>query len=105
MVDKVLIEEILYKKSPWYHYNRRYVKLYSKGHLDYYDLSTKILKGVITINASSKAYPLDDFRFKIVSQNKTYFFKHISKRIADNWVEQINNIVFDKIRHSKKSNY
>ena len=104
-IDKVLIEEILYKKSPWYHYNKRYVKLYSKGHLDYYDLSTKILKGVITINASSKAYPLDDFRFKIVSQNKTYYFKHISKRIADNWVEQINNIVFDKIRNSKKSNY
>ena len=104
-IDKVLIEDILYKKSPWLHYNKRYVKLYSKGHLDCYDISTKILKGIITINASTKAYPLDDFRFKIVSQNKTYFFKHISKRIADNWVEQINNIVFDKIRNSKKSNY
>jgi serine/threonine protein kinase len=100
-IDKLLIEDILYKKSPWLHYNKRCVKLYSKGHLDYYDISTKILKGTIIINESTKVYALDDFRFQIVSQNKTYSFKHISKRVADNWVEQINVIIFDKIRHSK----
>jgi len=104
-IDEVLIEDTLYKKSPWLHYNKRYVKLYSKGHLDYYDFSTKILKGSIIINENTKAYALDDFRFKIVSQNKTYNFKHISKRIADNWVEKINNIVFEKIRNSKNKNY
>jgi serine/threonine protein kinase len=104
-IDKLLIEDILYKKSPWLHYNKRYVKLYSRGHLDCYDISTKILKGTIIINESTKAYALDDFRFQIVSQNKTYFFKHISKRVADNWVEKINCIVFDKIRNTKNRNY
>ena len=100
--DQVLIEDILYKKSSLIHYNKRHVKLYSKGHLDYYDCSSKLLKGSIFINETTKAYPLDDFRFEIVSQNKIYNFKHISKRVSDNWVEKINNIIIDKIRNKKK---
>jgi serine/threonine protein kinase len=100
--DQVLIEDILYKKSTYIHYNKRHVKLYSKGHLDYYDCSSKLLKGSIFINETTKAYPLDDFRFEIFSQNKIYNFKHISKRVSDNWVEKINNIIIDKIRSKKK---
>ena len=104
LYDQVLIEDILYKKSTYIHYNKRYVKLFSKGHLDYYDCSSKLLKGRIIINESTKAYPLDDFRFEILSQNKIYNFKHISKRVSDNWVEKINNIIIEKIR-SKKLKY
>ena len=104
LYDQVLIEDILYKKSTYIHYNKRYVKLFSKGHLDYYDCSSKLLKGSIIINESTKAYPLDDFRFEILSQNKIYNFKHISKRVSDNWVEKINNIIIEKIR-SKKIKY
>ena len=100
--DQVLMEDVLYKKSPWFHYNKRHVKLYSKGHLDYYDCSSKLLKGSIIINETTKAYPLDDFKFEIFSQNKYYNFKHISKRVADNWIEKINNIIIDKIRSKKK---
>ena len=94
--DEVLIEDTLYKKSPWFYYNRRYVKLYSKGHLDYYDYSTKILKGSITINENTSVFANDDFRFEIKNQKKKYFFKHISKRVADNWVDKIKNIIFEK---------
>ena len=104
LYDQVLIEDILYKKSTYIHYNKRHVKLFSKGHLDYYDCSSKLLKGSIIINESTKAYPLDDFRFEILSQNKIYNFKHISKRVSDNWVEKINNIIIEKIR-SKKLKY
>ena len=104
-IDEVLIEDTLFKKSPWFHYNKRYVKLYSKGHLDYYDFSTKILKGTIIINESTIVKALDDFRFEITSQNKTYHFKHISKRVSDNWTEQINNIIIEKIRNFKRKKY
>ena len=100
--DEVLIEDILYKKSPWFYYNKRYVKLFSKGHLDYYDYSTKILKGSIIINENTKVFAIDDFRFEINNQNKNYYFKHISSRIADNWVEKIKNIIIDKKLNSKK---
>ena len=104
-IDEVLIEDTLFKKSPWFHYNKRYVKLYSKGHLDYYDFSTKILKGSIIINESTKVTPIDDFRFEIISQNKTYLFKHLSKRVSDNWTEHINNIIIEKIRNFKRKKY
>ena len=100
--DKVLIEGVLYKKSPFVHYNKRYVKLFSKGHLDYYLYSTKILKGSIIINENTKVYPIDDFRFELISQNKIYHFKHISKRITDDWVENINKIISEKIRILRK---
>ena len=103
--DEILIEDTLYKKTPWLHYNKRYVKLYSKGHLDYYDFSTKILKGSIIINENTRAYAQDDYRFEIVSQNKIFYFKHLSKRIADNWVDSINNIIKEKKLYQRNKNY
>ena len=100
--DEVLVEGILYKKSPFVHYNKRYAKLFSKGHLDYYHFPSKMLKGSIIINENSKINPIDDFRFELISQNKIYHFKHISERITDNWVENINKIIFEKIKMANK---
>ena len=100
--DIVLIEDILYKKSPFVYYNKRYCKLFSKGHLDYYHFPTKVFKGSIIINENSKVNPIDDYRFELISQNKIYHFKHISKRITDDWTENINKIILDKIKMSKK---
>ena len=100
--DIILIEDILYKKSPFVYYNKRYCKLFSKGHLDYYHFPTKVFKGSIIINENSKVNPIDDYRFELISQNKIYHFKHISKRITDNWTENINKIILDKIKMSKK---
>ena len=100
--DIILIEDILYKKSPFVYYNKRYCKLFSKGHLDYYHFPTKVFKGSIIINENSKVNPIDDYRFELISQNKIYHFKHISKRITDDWTENINKIILDKIKMSKK---
>ena len=100
--DIILIEDILYKKSPFVYYNKRYCKLFSKGHLDYYHFPTKVFKGSIIINENSKVNPIDDYRFELISQNKIYHFKHISKRITDDWTENIYKIILDKIKMSKK---
>ena len=100
--DIILIEDVLYKKSPFVYYNKRYCKLFSKGHLDYYHFPTKVFKGSIIINENSKVNPIDDYRFELISQNKIYHFKHISKRITDDWTENINKIILDKIKMSKK---
>ena len=100
--DIILIEDILYKKSPFVYYNKRYCKLFSKGHLDYYHFPTKVFKGSIIINENSKVNPIDDYRFELISQNKIYHFKHISERITDNWVENINKIIFEKIKMANK---
>ena len=105
IIDEVVIEDILYKKSPLFYYNKRYVKLFSRGHLDYYDYSTRIFKGSININENTKVFAIDDFRFEINNQNKSYYFKHITKRIADIWVEKIKNIIIDKKLNTKKKFY
>ena len=102
IIDEVVIEDILYKKSPLFYYNKRYVKLFSRGHLDYYDYSTRIFKGSININENTKVFAIDYFRFEINNQNKSYYFKHITKRIADIWVEKIKNIIIDKKLNTKK---
>ena len=97
--DEVLIEDVLLKKSPFiFHYSKRYVKLFSKGHLDYYHYPTKVSKGSIVINERTKIIPIDDFRFQLISQNKIYRFKHYHKRITDDWVDNINKVIFQKIR-------
>jgi serine/threonine protein kinase len=100
--DEVLIEDVLYKKTPFiFHYNKRYVKLLAKGNLNYYLYPTKVLKGSIIINENTKVEPIDDFRFKLINQNKIYRFKNYYKRITDDWVENINKVILDKIKMSK----
>ena len=100
--DEVLIEDVLYKKTPFiFHYNKRYVKLFAKGNLNYYLYPTKVLKGSIIINENTKVEPIDDFRFKLMNQNKIYRFKNYYKRITDDWVENINKVILDKIKMSK----
>ena len=100
--DEVLIEDVLYKKTPLiFHYNKRYVKLFAKGNLNYYLYPKKVLKGSIIINENTKVEPIDDFRFKLINQNKIYRFKNYYKRITDDWVENINKVILDKIKMSK----
>ena len=104
--DEVLIEDVLLKKTPFiFHYNKRYVKLFSKGHLDYYHYPTKIFRGSILINEYAKVIPVDNFRFQLVCQNKIYRFKHYYKRITDDWVENINKIILKKIKKARKNKF
>ena len=91
--DSVVLEEILFKKSPWLHYNNRLVRLYSKGHIDYFEPKTKQFKGSFVINSNCKANFIDDYRFEIVTINRNYFFKNKNKKIANEWVEKINYFI------------
>ena len=91
--DIVLLESKLLKKSPWLHYNKRLVKLYSKGHVDYYDPKTKELKGSFILNSNCRVNIIDEYRFEIETMNRSYFFKHKSKKLANEWGEKINAYV------------
>ena len=93
--DKILLEEKLQKKSPWLHYNTRIVKFYSKGHVDYFEPSTKKLKGSFIINIECQANLIDEYRFEIQTQKRSYFFKHKTKKIANEWVDKINKFIDD----------
>jgi serine/threonine protein kinase len=99
--DMVLLEEKLQKKSPWLHYNTRLVKFYSKGHIDYFDPKTNELKGSFIINSDCRVNVIDEFRFEIVTYNRTYYFKHKNKKIANDWADKINLYIKMKIEKEK----
>ena len=91
--DKIIIEEKLQKKSPWFHYNTRLVIFYSKGHIDYFEPNTRKLKGSFIINSQCKANIIDEYRFEIQTPNRNYIFKHKTKKVSNDWVEAINKYI------------
>ena len=91
--DKIIIEEKLQKKSPWFHYNTRLVIFYSKGHIDYFEPNTIKLKGSFIINSQCKANIIDEYRFEIQTLNRNYIFKHKTKKVSNDWVEAINKYI------------
>ena len=101
--NNVVMEGILLKKSPWLHYNTRYVKLYSKGYIDYFDPDQKTLRGSFFLNDDCKATMIDQIRFEIVTTNRNFIFKSKIKNSAD-WVDKINELVaiFKKKNKGKK---
>ena len=100
--DKIIIEEKLQKKSPWLHYNTRLVIFYSKGHVDYYEPNTKKLKGAFIIDSKCKAIVIDEYRFEINTPKRTYFFKHKTKKVANEWVDNINKYIENLDMKNKK---
>ena len=99
--DLIILEAKLQKKSPWLHYNKRLVKFYSKGHIDYYDPKTSELKGSFIVNSNCKVNVIDEFRFEIETINRKYFFKHKKKKLANEWADKINDYVEQLIEKSK----
>ena len=91
--DKILLEEKLQKKSPWFHYNTRIVTFYSKGYINYFEPSSKKLKGTFPINAKCRANLIDEYRFEIHTPNRNYFFKNKTKKVANEWVDTINKFI------------
>ena len=91
--DKVILEAKLLKKSPWLHYNKRIVKFYSKGHIDYFDPDTKELKGSFILNSNCRVNVIDEYKFEIETINRKYFFKHKRKKYANEWGEKISYYV------------
>ena len=91
--DKIIIEEKLQKKSPWFHYNTRLVIFFSRGHIDYFEPNTRKLKGSFIINSQCKANIIDEYRFEIQTPNRNYIFKHKTKKVSNDWVEAINKYI------------
>ena len=100
--DQVLIQDMLKKKSPWFHYNIRFVKLYAKGIIEYYEPDKKTLKGTIVINEFCSVEVHNDYKFEIITEKRKYVFKHTINKIAHLWADKINSIIFKKLKQNKK---
>ena len=101
--DVVLLEEKIEKKSPWFHYNTRIIKFFSKGHIDYFDPKTNELKGAIFINSGCHANLVEDNKFEIETINRTFTFKHKDKRVLKEWVDKINSYSAKYAEKNKKA--
>lgn len=73
---KVLKEGIINKKSPWFHYNTRYIILDSAPKITYKDPETQLVKGQIFLSKECKAVHLDDLRyFDLITPKRNFRFK------------------------------
>ena len=89
---EVIKEGILEKKSPWFHYNKRKVILYSTPKINYIDPKTNELKGTIELNKECKAEHIDMSYFILLTPNRKYKFK-VSDNSAYVWEKLINETI------------
>ena len=89
---EILKEDILEKKSPWFHYNKRKVILYSTPKIDYIDPKTNEIKGTIELNKDCKAEHINMSSFNIITPNRTFKFK-VSDNSAYIWEKIINDAI------------
>jgi 3-phosphoinositide dependent protein kinase-1 len=100
--NNILYESLLKKKSPWFHYNTRYLKLYENGILEYFEPNSNKVKGTILINEYCKIEK-DENKFELFTEQRKFTFKHNEIRIIDEWVEKINGIIFNKLKKKKEN--
>ena len=71
----ILKEGELDKKSPWLHYNKRKIILYSTPKLVYIDPSNNKVKGEIVLDKSVKVNHVNMNTFDVVSTKRSFRFK------------------------------
>jgi hypothetical protein len=75
---QIVLEETVQKKSPWFHYNVRLIRLIrdvNECKIEYYDPSDMSLKGIIFLDAGCKPIVVDECRFDLITKSRTYVFK------------------------------
>jgi len=87
----IVYEEIVKKRSPWFHFNKRRLILLN-DRLEYYDTITGTKKGDITLSTKCTAILKDIYSFEIFTPKRTFIFKVDSGR-ADIWCENINSVI------------
>ena len=89
---EILKEGILEKKSPWLHYNKRKVILYSTPKINYIDPKTNEVKGTIELNKECKAEHIDMSIFVLTTPNRKFKFK-VNDNSAYVWEKIINDAI------------
>ena len=72
-----MIIDIVQKKSPWFHYNTRILKLFKSGKLDYLIPTTLLVRGTIILDSFCKGVFVDEKKFDLITKNRKFIFKVI----------------------------
>lgn len=90
--NEIVFEGQIQMKSPWFHYNDRYLKLFSKGKLEYYDPDKKAVKGTIYLNSNCEVELLNEYMLVLDIKSRKYVFKAKSE-IIEIWNNQIAKVI------------
>jgi len=93
IVDKVIKEGIINKKSGWLFYKKCKLELISNSQLAYYDSKTKVLKGTILLREDAKVKKETDKKFVVVVTGKKYRFEGSTLDDTKEWIEAINKAI------------
>jgi len=87
----VYYEDVIKKRSPWFHFNKRRLILFGNK-MEYHDPLTNIKKGEIVLNRHCDATLKDHYTFEVFTPMRTFLFKTEGKT-AWIWCEKINSVV------------
>ena len=90
--DKIIIlkEQIVEKKSPYFHYNTRLLRLDNTPKLEYIEPDTKQIKGTIYLNSECQAKVISTGKFELITPKRTFLFK-VNDDEAGVWGKKIND--------------
>lgn len=74
-VIKIIKEQEVEKKSPYFYYNTRLLKLDSTPKIEYIDPESKAVKGTIYLSLECEAKVVNTGKFELVTPKRTFVFK------------------------------
>jgi serine/threonine protein kinase len=92
VIPKLVMQDTVQKKSPWFHYNTRILKLFSNGRLEYFEPEKKNFKGSVSLTPECKAVYNDEYKFDINTKTRKYVFL-VNSKTAKIWVDKINKVI------------
>lgn len=96
----VIKQEVVEKKSPFFHHNTRLLKLDSTPKLEYSDPETKQVKGSIYLYTDCEAKMTSETKFEVVTPKRTFYFK-LNTTDAGIWCKLINEEIYKMIENPK----
>lgn len=63
------------KKSPWFHYNKRILRFFKSGRLEYYLPTTMKLRGTILLDNYCFGQAEEEKKFNLITKCRKYIFK------------------------------
>ena len=73
-LKNMIKEGIVQKKSPWWYYNTRRLKLYATPKLEYLEPVTNEVRGVINLNIECEAILKSNSEFHVKTPKRTFEF-------------------------------
>lgn len=97
---KILREQVVEKKSPYFHYNTRLLKLDNTPKLEYSDPDSKKVKGIIYLFTDCEAKIISSSKFELITPKRSFLFK-VDNDEAGVWCKCINDEIMKMLENPR----